>query len=230
MRTATALLLGVLALGGPAAGAADEMSPAEQRVFVDRHLDGLPDGTTLHYDYRRRVTGEAEVRDEVALTARGDDTRGRTVALDYLHGERRLVLPDAERAYGNPIILHFLEADVRAMRRELGGQENYFRRRIRLALADEAQLRSVTVPYGGGLLPATEVLFRPYADDPLQARFRGKAGKAYIFTLAPQVPGGVYQLRTVVDDPAGGASPLVEEVLTLRAPLDARPRAAVTAR
>jgi len=204
----------------PAAAAAGDagaaVSPAEQRVFTDPHLDGLPATATLHYDYRKREAGQPAVEDEAVLTMRRDEQRGRVVQLDYLHGERHVALPEVDQATSNPLILYFLEADVRAMRRHLGGQENYFRRRIRLALAEAAELRSVAVNHGGQMVEATEVAIRPYINDELQERFKGMAGKAYVFTLSTQVPGGVYELRTVVDDAAGGGTPLVEERLTLR--------------
>jgi hypothetical protein len=216
--TAFSLLLAAWLAGGSlfaAAADGDDVSPAEQRVFTDPHLDGLPATATLRYDYRKREAGQPAVEDEAVLTVRSDAQRGRVAQLDYLHGERHLALPEVAQATSNPLILHFLEADVRAMHRRLGGQANYFRRRIRLALAEAAQLRSVAVTHGGRVVQATEVAIRPYVNDELQERFQGMAGKAYLFTLSPEVPGGVYELRTVVDDAAGGGTPLLEESLTL---------------
>lgn len=214
------LLAALLAAGGlaaaPTAGAA-EASEAERRVFEDPHLDNLPATTTLHYRYRRNEAGQATVEDDVVLSARrADERQARVVHLDYLHGERHLALPDVENATSNPLILYFLEADVRDMHKRLGGQENYFRRRIRLALAEAAQVSSVAISHAGKALQGTRVEIRPYANDTLQERFRGMAGKAYQFTLSPQVPGGVYELRTQVAGAAGSDTPMLEEVLTLR--------------
>lgn len=211
-----ALAVGSSLRAAPAAGPDEKFSSAEQRVFGDPHLDNLPATATLHYQYRKREAGLAAVDDEVVLTARRDPQRGRVVRLDYLHGERHLELPEVEQATSNPLILYFLEADVRSMHQRLGGQENYFRRRIRLALAEAAQVRSVPVSYAGKAVPATVVEIQPYLRDKLQERFKGMAGKTYRFTLSPQVPGGVVELRTVVADPKGGDTPLIEEVLTLR--------------
>ncbi|HET6719668.1 MAG TPA: hypothetical protein VFH22_08480, partial [Rhodocyclaceae bacterium] len=94
-----------------------------------------------------------------------------------------------------------------------------FRRRIRLALA-EATLQPVTIEYAGQRLAATQVVVRPFADDPLAGRLQGADRKTYQFTLSDQVPSGVYELRTVIADPAGSATPLVEESLTLRPGVD----------
>jgi len=209
------LLLAAL-LAAPAAFAGEAISPAEQRVFSDAHLSNLPAAATLRYGYRKNEAGQAAVDDEVVLATRQDEQRGRVAQVDFLHGERHIVLPEVEQALTNPVILHFLESDVRAMHRRLGGQENYFRRRIRLALADHAQLKNVNFSYAGKAVEGTQVVVQPYVDDPQQERFQGMAGKSYVFTLSEQVPGGLYELRTRVDDPAGGSVPLLEEILTLR--------------
>lgn len=208
------LLLG--ALFAPAASAGEVISAAEQRLFADPHLNNLPAGATLRYSYRKNEAGQAAVDDEVTLTAHRAAARGRAVQVDYLHGERHLALPDVEEAINNPVILYFLESDVRAMHRRLGGQENYFRRRIRLALAENAQLSTVPITYAGKSDRGTRVVVQPYVNDPQQERFKGMGKKSYIFTLSDQVPGGVVELRTVVDDSAAPGKPLLEEILTLR--------------
>lgn len=221
MRTPAVLGLFLVALlGGAVAAVAadgDGITAAEQRVFTDPHLAALPATATLHYDYRRHEAGQAPVRDEVVLATETDAERGRVVRVDYLHDERHLVLPEVEGALSNPLILYFLEADVRGMRARLGGQENYFRRRIRLALAESAEVREVAIEHGGKTVQATRVAIQPYLNDELQARFKGMANKSYQFTLSPHVPGGVYQLRTVVSAATAADTPQLEEVLTLRA-------------
>lgn len=209
------LLLAAL-LAAPAAFASEAISPAEQRVLSDAHLSNLPAVATLRYSYHKSEAGQPAVDDEVVLATRQDEQRGRVAQVDFLHGERHMVLPEVEQATNNPVILHFLESDVRAMHRSLGGQENYFRRRIRVALADHAQLKNVNFSYAGKAVEGTQVVVQPYVDDPQQERFKGMARKSYMFTLSDKVPGGVYELRTRVDDPAGGSAPLLEEILTLR--------------
>lgn len=197
------------------ANAPAALSVAEQRLFTDPHLASLPADATVRYAYRKAAAGQSPVNDEVVLKARQDATRGRVASVDYLHGERRLELPEIAPAVSNPLILYFLESDVRAMKQHLGGQENYFRRRIRLALADHAEVTSVPVQYAGKTIQATRVTVRPYLDDPLKDRFKDWVGKSYVFTLSDQVPSGVLELRTVVEGAAGSA-PLDEVVLSLQ--------------
>ncbi|AYH43997.1 hypothetical protein CDA09_11480 [Azoarcus sp. DN11] len=216
MLSSLPLLAALLAVTpAAAADAAGPVSEAERLVFEDAHLRNLPAKASLHYRYRHSETGQAEIDDEVVLTASPEEGKERVVHVDYLHGERHLALPDVADPISNPLILYFLEADVRDMRRRLGGQENYFRHRIRLALAEAATLSDVVVSHEGKAVQATRIEIRPYAADEQQERLRGLGNKIYRFTLSRLVPGGVYELSTHVAAPAGG-QPLLEEVVTLR--------------
>ena len=71
------------------------------------------------------------------------------------------VLPDIESANGNPVILSFLERDVREMERRTGGKANYFRKRVRLALAENAQVETITVDLQGRPVEAVRISIRP---------------------------------------------------------------------
>lgn len=213
VRRAVGVLAG-LAIGS-AAWAGDEISAAENAVFVAEHLAGLPARAELHYRYQLRRADAGAVDDRVTLVVQEAGERGRVVTADFLHGDRHLTLPEVERATANPVILYFLEHDVRSMHRELGGMENYFRRRIRLALASGAEVVPVEIEYRGVKRVGTRVEVKPYADDPLRDRFKGMEGKRYAITLSDAVPGGVYELRTSVDGASPRDPPRFEEVLTL---------------
>jgi hypothetical protein len=113
------------------------------------------------------------------------------------------------------VLLYFLEHDVRELQRRTGGQANYFRRRLRQALVDRARIESTRVTLGDRELPARVVQVQPYADDPRRARYERYAALQYRFVLGDAVPGGVYELHTLLPG-AEGAAPLLEEVLTLQ--------------
>ena len=140
---------------------------------------------------------------------------GRHTHVDYLTGKDALVLPDIDDANGNPVILSFLERDVREMERRTGGKANYFRKRVRLALAESAQVEPVTMDVQGRPVEAVRISIRPYENDPMQARFPTFVAKVYTFTISKQVPGMVYEMRTEARDPRApaGAPPLVIERL-----------------
>jgi len=176
-----------------------EISPAEQRLFLDEHLANLPATAELHYVFTKTGTLEPAFEDQVRVhvqrTAAGTRTH-----VEYLSGEHTFVLPDVESATGNPVILSFLERDVREMERRTGGRASYFRKRVRLALAEHASVNAVGIDLGGRTVDGIRISIRPYENDPMRARFPALIGKTYAFTLAAQVPGGVYEMRTEVPD------------------------------
>jgi hypothetical protein len=198
------------------AAADQSISDAEYQLFLANHLGSLPDSTVLSYAYAKAGSLETSREDSVRVTISSTNPgAGRQVRVDYLTGTQRLELPPIGAASGNPVILFFLERDVREMQRLTGGQAAYFRKRVRMALADAAEVRPVTFEFAGHTVAGEQITVHPYRDDPLRKRFQHLAEKAYTFTLSDQVPGGVYRLQTVVDAPAADTPPLISETLTL---------------
>lgn len=200
-------LPGIRALAGE-----QPVSVAEQRLFLAPHLDNTAQARLLRYSYERSgsTPGAFTDRVEVTLDARASPTR-RKAHVQFLSGERTLALPDAENATGNPAILSFLERDVREMQRMSSGRANYFRKRVRLALADAARVEDINVEVAGARVPAWRISLTPYLEDPLRARFEQLAGKTYEFVLSEHVPGWVYEMRTTV--PGVSGTPLIQEVM-----------------
>ncbi len=198
------------------AAAAAEFSAAEQALFVTNHLSALKPATTLHYRFRKSGSLEPGFDDTAAITLSAQhDGKCCAAAAEFLSGARRLALPEIETAQGNPVILYFLERDIREMQRLTKGQPNYFRKRIRIAVADAATIRDVTLPFEGRNVAAKEISITPYADDPLRARFEQLVSKRYVFTLSDAVPGGVLSIRTQVDAATAGTPPLLAEEMAL---------------
>lgn len=212
------LLLGLallLPLGVQSADKAD-FSPAEQMLFMSNHLGNLSPPRTLHYTFHKRGTLEENYDDKVriALSPQADGSccvgRG-----EFLSEGRRVILPDVEGASGNPVILYFLENDVRNMQRLTKGQANHFRKRIRMAIYNGAAMRETTFVYQGRGIPGHEISISPYLDDPNRMRFESLARKQYFFLLSEAVPGGVFGIRTRVGSEADNASPLIVEEMII---------------
>jgi hypothetical protein len=211
MATVALLLWPVLAAGEA------PISEAEQRLFLDAHLANLEGAATLRYRYAKTGTLEDGFEDQVRVTLRPADAGpGKHVHVEYLTGARTLPLPDIESALGNPVILSFLERDVREMQRVTGGQASYFRKRVRLALANQAQVIPMRLELSGHDIEAVLIVVQPYAQDPMRARFPRYVHKTYSFKLSQAVPGMVYELHTLTPDPTGAAA-LIEERLTFAA-------------
>lgn len=203
-----------------ATAAESAISVAEQKVFLDDHLRTVGPSGVLRYRYTRTGTLEKGIDDHVALTIRPKGAT-RSVEVAYLSGERRVTLPPLDDAKANPVILYFLEQDVRDMHRRLGGSENYFRRRIRLAFAETADVHPTTAMVDGREVAATEVVIRPFVDDPMKERLGPSQNKSYAFVLSDRVAGGIVRLRSRVENDAArdgpvptGGTPLIEDELS----------------
>jgi len=114
--TLSVLACSALMLAAPPSTAAEDTSPAEKALFVTNHLATLRPPTTLRYSFRKSGSLEAGFEDKVSISLRAQpDGRCCTATAEFLSGPRRLVLPEVESAEGNPVILYFLERDIREM-------------------------------------------------------------------------------------------------------------------
>lgn len=226
---AALLLVAPVALRAQAPEAAPAVAPepseAERLVFMSTPFTQLKPPQTLVYRYRLSGSGVASpVEDEAALKlSAGGDGLCCDVTADFLSGPRKLNLPVVERARANPIVLFFLEREVRQLNEQTKGSGAYFRKRIRLALVDQAQVSTVQRQVGGRSVQAREVRVQPYLNDPNPARLDKVLRRQYVFVLSDAVPGQVLELRMVQPGAQDGAPPEREEVLSL---VPSSPRAA----
>lgn len=200
----------------PTADKPADFSAAERALFMDDQLGALRPPTTLNYRFRKSGSLEPGFDDSVRLRLKArSDGHCCAVTGEFFTGARRLPMPDEQDARGNPVIMYFLERDVREMQRLTKGQSNHFRKRIRMAIFDGATLRDVTLPFRGKLVAGREIVITPYLTDPNRPRFEHLATKRYVFTLSDAVPGGVYAMRTQVDAATATADPVVLEELLI---------------
>lgn len=199
-----------------AAPAGEQLSRAETLLFETDHLHGIEQPLSLHYDFQKRGSLEPEFGDSVEIKVGPQAPDGsRPVATRYLSGPRQVNFPPVSSARGNPVLMYFLERDIREMQRLTGGHWRYFQRHIRLALADKAQVRATSFVHERKTMRGQEIRLAPYADDPQQGRYAQFARKYYVFVLSQQIPGGIYQIRAVTPAADGDAAAnLMEEVLT----------------
>jgi len=222
-RFVTPLAATMLVLAATNARADDppkDFSPAERALFMTDQLAKLRPPMTLRYDFHRSGSLEPGFDDKVSIALKAKaQSAGQCcdASGDFLSGERKVVLPPVEGATGNPVTLFFLERDVREMERLTKGKSAYFRKRIRMAIFQGAQQRTVALRYRGKTIAGQEFTISPYLDDPNRPRFEQLANKRYVFTLSDAVPGGVYGIRALVADAAKGvdAAPLLAEELLI---------------
>jgi len=190
-----------------------DFSQAERLLFMTNQLTQLKPPMTLRYTFRKSGSMEEGFEDKVSIDlTRQADGGCCTSKGEFLTGARRLNLPEIPAAEGNPVILYFLEHDVREMQRLTKGSQYHFRKRIRMAVYQGAKVRDVSVSFRGQSVKGTEVEISPYLDDPNRPRFEKLARKHYLFTLSDAVPGGVYGIRTQISEPSQPAPLIVEEL------------------
>jgi hypothetical protein len=192
------------------------VSQAEDAVFNKDHLNALKVGAYLQYSFSKRGTLEAAADDMVTLKITKIGSNGREVDVKCLSGNRKVDLPLEGELKGNPVILCFLERDIREMKRLTGGSMNYYRKRIRMALAEAAKIRPTTITIEGKSVQATEVMIDPYSNDQARVKFTKHANKTYRFVLSEAVQGGVVELQSVMHEEGKPSSVMVEEKFTLK--------------
>lgn len=205
MKTANLLITALLACqlaGLPAATAADssEFTVAEKQLFVTPHLAGLKPPTRLVYQVTRRGSLQKPFDDHATLTLSREN--GRIMSrVGYLTGPEKLELPPFPDMEGNPVLLHFLEREIREMRRLTGGSVNYYRKRIRMALATDPVVESITIEHQGKPVAATRIRISPYLDDPARSRYEKFATRHYAMVLSQSIPGGIVSLHSELHEP-----------------------------
>ncbi len=176
---------------------ADKITEAERQLFLEKHF---ADTTQKQIDYVYRQSGPSmeKLDDKVKVDVREHHNDGTaSVNVNFLTGDNHTPIEPIDHAEGNPALLGFLERDIAQMKRLTGGSTVYFRKRIRLALADEkVKVDKVNVNYENKKVAAKRIEIAPYLNDPMKDRIGKYSAKRYVFILSPQIPGGVYQVYT----------------------------------
>lgn len=189
-----------------------DYSAAERLIFMDEHLSAEHPPATLKYSFRKSGSLEPSFEDSVSISlGQRPDGTCCTASGSFLSGEHRLALPEIDDARSNPVILYFLEHDVRDMQRLTKGQQAHFRKRIRMAVYNGAEVRATTFRYRGKSISGQEVSIAPYLDDPSRQRFASLARKHYVFMMSDAVPGRVYGIRSRIDNADASSPPLMVE-------------------
>ncbi len=200
---------------GTSASLAQEISQPEKILFQSKHFGTIKKPTQVRYAYHQEAAAPDAFDDTVTLTVRKVNADGTaSVAAQFLTGSHAIAIADIDQAQGNPAILGFLERDIAEMKRLTGGSTNYFRKRIRLALAaPDAAVKTITVNYAGHPIAAQEITVRPYVDDPLKDRFGKFVEKEYVFVISDVIPGSVYQVYTTL--PVDQSSTVIATTMTI---------------
>jgi len=206
----TLVLALLLLIGTPSAAAT-----VQELVFDAHLLAGLSEPQTLRYRYEMRGSMVPEThRSQVSMEVRevGKDGR-KLVHFDMFEGQNRRQYGPMQARVQNPLLLVFLQRDVVQMGNQTGGSPEYFRKRIRDAFVEPAEVERLEIPFNGAVLPAVRVSITPFLDDPQIARFAQFRHKRYEFTVAEALPGGLYEIAALTPKSEEGGV-LLEERIT----------------
>ena len=210
------------------AGAADTdtraLSAAQVALFETPHLQNVDHPEALQYRFERDGAGAFTDRIAERIEQIHDDGT-KYVGFDFLSGEHHVFFPAVDHFRGNPLLMLFLENDVREMRDQTGVAASYYRNRIREAFVDRAQVSNVEFTLDGKAVAARRITLQPFADEERLDRVPEIKGKTYSFVLADAVPGAIAELSAEQPaNPDTGAAALSERITFGRAePLKVQP-------
>lgn len=193
--------------------AADQppLSAAQIALFESDHLAEITSPAILDYSFQH--AGSEPYEDNVALVLNEVHSDGsKDVSVEFLTGEHRMEFSPVSGFHGNPLIMYFLEWDVRGMHKLTGGSTLYFRNCIREAFIDQAEIAESAITVNGRTEPATAITVQPYQHDPGIERYAAYRGKSYRFVLSLAVPGRIYEIEASLPTNSAGAEAVVDRV------------------
>jgi hypothetical protein len=197
-----------------------EFSPAEEKLWLSDHLKNVSSPMKLFYEFEKKGSFEEGFVDSVILEIIHDNDDGtKNTRMEFFTEERNQSIPEnvVRNIIGNPVLGIYLQGDVYEMDRLTEGHWRYFHRKIKLALTeDRANLEPVSIDFDGHTVPGEKITILPYVRDQRRSQFEQFADKRYEFILSEEIPGTLYQIKTLVPDNSDSAKgPLIEETLTL---------------
>jgi len=195
-----------------------EFSNAENKLWMDKHLLNIEQPARLHYEFEKTGSYEDGFTDDVYLTIVNINEDGtRDTVLDFFSGEQKqkIAPSNVEKITGNPVIGIYLQGDVYEMSRLTEGSWKYFHRLIKLAIADSNSSEPVTVELDGTQYVSEKIVLLPYDNIDKKSRLKEFSDKRYEFIISDEIPGKLYQIKTVMNDAENPDAPLMVEILTL---------------
>lgn len=198
-----------------------KFSEAENLLWLHEHLRNIDRPVRLYYAFNRSGSFEEGFSDSVYLDIVKINQDGtRDAVLDFFTASRKQAISpeNVTNIKGNPVMGVYMQGDIYEMNRLTEGHWRYFQKRIKIALRENAQVEKTEFDFNGKRCTGQKIVLMPYLNDPHKADFEKFANKRYEFILSDDVPGSLYQIRTVIpdgNDKEGQKQPLIEETLTL---------------
>lgn len=197
-----------------------EFSLAERKLWLADHLQNVSKPTRLYYEFIKAGTYEEGFTDSVYLDILEINEDGsKNAQLEFFTADRsqKANQDNLVNITGNPVIGIYMQGDVVEMNRMTEGHWRYFQRRIKMAFSESAEITPVSIDFNGKVVEGEKIAINPYVKDPRRKDFEEFADKTYEFVFSDEIPGSLYQIKTVIPGNSGKDSEvLIEETLTLR--------------
>ena len=197
-----------------------EFSPAERKIWLNDHLQNVEKPARLYYEFVKSGSYEEGFTDAVYLDIiEVNDDGSKNAELEFFTADRQQQASrdNLSNITGNPVIGIYMQGDVIEMNRITDGHWRYFQRRIKMAFSESAEITNVNIDFNGSVVEGEKIAIHPYVKDPRRRDFARFADKSYEFIFSDNIPGSLYQIRTVIPDTSSKASGvLIEETLTLK--------------
>ena len=176
-------------------------SDVNNALFDKAHLKNIKQEGILHYVYKKDHFSDGAREDTIDVIITNLRNTGRKdTHFEFFTDDHKRPYLDRDNQQGNGVFVFFLEFDVREMDRLTGGDWRYFQRKIRWALAKGATKKEIEINYEGEKVKGVQYTIQPFINDPKNSRYTLYANKYYIFTMSEDIPGEIYQVRTIVPD------------------------------
>ncbi len=196
--------------------AAPEYTQAQIALYRSNQVGMLNKNEMVTYSFIRQGSLETPLEDKASISIVDMDQDGKkNIVVDFLSGDNHIDMPVFEGfKLGNPILMVFLEHDVKEMSELTKGSTLYFRNRIHdgLASPNMTKVEPISVTIDEKKVEATLVTVKPFVGLKEIERFKQFEQKSYQFVISPHVPGGVYSIKTMTPSQDGNP-PILEEVL-----------------
>ncbi len=196
-----------------------QYADAETKLWLDEHLKNIDRPVRLYYEFIKSGTYEEGFTDAVYLDIiKINDDGTKNASLDFFTADRKQVVsPDnVTNITGNPVLGIYMQGDIYEMNRLTEGHWRYFQKRIKIALREDATIEPVNFEFNGEQYQGEKISFSPYMKDPHRSDFEKFAGKHYEFILSEQIPGKLFQIKTIIPNEGESTTePLILETLTL---------------
>ncbi len=190
-------------------------------LFNTFHLEGLPEGKTLTYDYIRTPSEPKLIgpgfEDTIKVSIdKVTEEKKRNVKVEVFTGERGRDPRDITGLTGNPVLVFFLDRAVANFSLLAGGNRAYHKNRFRVAMRTDGGVEPVKFQYEGKPVDGYRLAIRPFTGDRKNIdKMKGYENAQFEFYMSKDIPGYFAAFKSHYSSPKPG-SPSLDETIRLQ--------------